>query len=65
MTNYNYVYWTIPVKIIVFCNFVDDSACIHEYLPELDPEFSRVELCTDDDTSFSLDFAVPATTFGF
>ena len=60
MTEYNYVYWTIPVKIIVFCNFVDDMACSHTYLPELDPDFSRVELCYEDDPNFSLNFAVPA-----
>ena len=60
MTEYNFIYWTIPVKIKVSCNFVDDNSCVHEYLPELDPEYSRIELCSDDDSSFVLDFTIPA-----
>ena len=65
MTNYNYVFWTLPVKVQVFCDFVDDSSCTHEYLSALDPSYSRIELCSDSDSTVSLDFATPAQFFGF
>ena len=59
------MFWTVPVKVIVSCDFVDDNTCTHEYLPALDPSYSRIEICSDTDSTVSLDFGTPARFFGF
>ena len=56
--------WTIPVLVQVFCNFVDDQSCSHEYLPTLDPSLSRIEVC-ENSPNFQLDFATPATAMSY
>ena len=61
----NSINWKIPVKVEVFCDFVDDAGCSHSYLPALDPTYSSVTLCKDTDPNFQLDFATPAQFFGF
>ena len=59
ITSYNYLFWTFPVYIKVSCDFVSDDSCAHEYLPALDPSYSRITIC-EDDASFQLDFATTA-----
>ena len=58
--NLNYLFWTVPFKVEVLCDFVNDSSCNHEYLPALDPSDSRIEVCEDDNPTITLDFGSKA-----
>ena len=48
----NSINWKIPVKVEVFCDFVDNAGCSHSYLPALDPTYSSITLCKDTDPNF-------------